>query len=216
MPAGPERPAPGAVEEEGIRRARRQALDADIVMVLASIERSREGELYVRYDAETLRLAAGAPQRIIAINKRDGVAAAELARLAKKFQATALAQGASEAVPLLISCREAEAQPRQLQDPGGLQGLVQQLSRLFATMTSLPADLQDLLAVTERQQQLLAECRRHLDEFMAEAAPAEADREPDIVLAAEHLRSAANCLARITGRGESGDTEEVLGIIFQK
>jgi tRNA modification GTPase len=38
----------------------------------------------------------------------------------------------------------------------------------------------------------------------------------DIVLAAEHLRSAANCLSRITGRGEASDVEEVLGVVFEK
>ncbi len=46
--------------------------------------------------------------------------------------------------------------------------------------------------------------------------PADPDKEPDIVLAVEPLRLAANCLARITGRGESGDVKEVLGAIFEK
>jgi len=36
------------------------------------------------------------------------------------------------------------------------------------------------------------------------------------VVAAEHLRAAAACLARITGRGEAGDVEEVLGVVFEK
>ncbi|KLU89946.1 isoform CRA_b [Magnaporthiopsis poae ATCC 64411] len=40
--------------------------------------------------------------------------------------------------------------------------------------------------------------------------------EPDVVLAAEHLRYAAATLAAITGRGDSGDVEEVLGVIFEK
>jgi tRNA modification GTPase len=38
----------------------------------------------------------------------------------------------------------------------------------------------------------------------------------DVVLAAESLRSAADCLARITGRGVAGDVEEVLGVVFEK
>lgn len=38
----------------------------------------------------------------------------------------------------------------------------------------------------------------------------------DIVLLAEHLRAAAMCLARITGRGEGGDVEDVLGVVFEK
>jgi tRNA U34 5-carboxymethylaminomethyl modifying GTPase MnmE/TrmE len=38
----------------------------------------------------------------------------------------------------------------------------------------------------------------------------------DIVLSAEHLRAAAMCLAKITGRGEGGDVEDVLGVVFEK
>lgn len=38
----------------------------------------------------------------------------------------------------------------------------------------------------------------------------------DIVLSAEHLRAAAMCLAKITGRGEGGDVEAVLGVVFEK
>ncbi len=208
-------PTLGAVEEEGIRRARQKALGSDVVIALASIERGSRDEPYVRYDAETLKLAAGAQQRLVAINKRDSVDAAEAQRLAANFRAAALTKlpGLGEAVPLMISCKEAEAQSP---DVGGLQCLVQQLTRLFASMTSLPPDLQDLLAVTERQRQLLGECRQHLDDFAAKAQPADPDKEPDIVLAAEHLRLAANCLARITGRGDSGDVEDVLGVIFEK
>jgi len=33
---------------------------------------------------------------------------------------------------------------------------------------------------------------------------------------AEHLRFAADCLAKITGKGESGDVEDVLGVVFEK
>ena len=40
--------------------------------------------------------------------------------------------------------------------------------------------------------------------------------EVDIVVAAESLRQAAECLARITGLGQSGDVEEVLGVVFEK
>jgi tRNA modification GTPase len=42
------------------------------------------------------------------------------------------------------------------------------------------------------------------------------DDEVDIVVAAEALRSAAEALARITGRSDSGDVEEVLGVVFEK
>lgn len=38
----------------------------------------------------------------------------------------------------------------------------------------------------------------------------------DIVLSAEHLRAAAMCLGKITGRGDAGDVEDVLGVVFEK
>lgn len=43
-----------------------------------------------------------------------------------------------------------------------------------------------------------------------------AENEIDIVIAAEHLRFAAESLAKITGRGEGGDVESVLGVVFEK
>lgn len=79
-------------------------------------------------------------------------------------------------------------------------------------MTSVGDDL-DLLGVSERQSQLLSTCTDHLERFKDEALQGE---ECDIVVAAEHLRAAAVCLARITGRGEAGDVEEVLGVVFEK
>lgn len=42
------------------------------------------------------------------------------------------------------------------------------------------------------------------------------EAEVDIVTAAEHLRSAAESLAKITGRGQGGDVEDVLGVVFEK
>ena len=42
------------------------------------------------------------------------------------------------------------------------------------------------------------------------------DGAVDIVTAAEHLRFAADCLAKITGKCESSNVEEVLGVVFEK
>ncbi|PHH75306.1 hypothetical protein CDD80_2492 [Ophiocordyceps camponoti-rufipedis] len=52
----------GKVEAEGMRRARVQAGDADVVVVVASIEVGADGPM-VLYDAETVSLSAGAPAR---------------------------------------------------------------------------------------------------------------------------------------------------------
>ncbi|OAA61249.1 mitochondrial GTPase [Niveomyces insectorum RCEF 264] len=266
----------GAVEAEGIRRARQQAAHADVVVALASVERRRRvaapstdggcssssSPCYVRYDAETLRLAAQARQGLVVLNKWDVAAAeaggpADQAALVDELRAA----GAERDLPLVtISCRAAEAAesadvaPEASSDdapsaaaadpdpdPGNIRGFVDGLVRAFAAMTDLPPEEQHLLGVTARQQQLLVQCDAHLADFLAEAEGStagstegstdggeggdtlgaeDADRdpmhEPDVVLAAEHLRYAADCLARITGRGEASDIEEVLGVIFEK
>ncbi|KAF2149744.1 P-loop containing nucleoside triphosphate hydrolase protein [Myriangium duriaei CBS 260.36] len=105
---------------------------------------------------------------------------------------------------------------------------------------------EDSLGATSRQRALLEECLSHLGMFLSVAGtgPRDPQRNPsdvaqlegyhhhhrqqqrvggveggevDFVLAAEHLRAAAGCLARITGRScEAGDVEEVLGVVFEK
>ena len=96
-----------------------------------------------------------------------------------------------------------------------------------------PSLLHDSLGASERHKLLLEECRGHLDAFLGQvnfpalSAPTGFERlgedtngrreeDIDIVIAAESLRAAADCLARITGRGEAGDVEEVLGVVFEK
>lgn len=96
------------------------------------------------------------------------------------------------------------------------------------------------LSVTHRQGSYLKECRQHLNDYLGDGPSAvetaehmhgyHVDRrddligpvgsalgdEFDIVMAAEHLRFAALCLAKITGKGEGGDVEDVLGVVFEK
>lgn len=213
----------GSIEEEGIRRARLKAMSSDVIIVLASVEVDRKGAAFLSYDTETLQLAAKAEERIVVVNKCDAVDQATLRSLLDKLDASV-----SNLVPerltavLRISCKDAATPSMTLdKDPGGIHGLTQNLIRSFENLTSLPDDMQELLGGTERQRQLLGQCREHLEDFLREAVgedpqAAEYGDEPDIVLAAEHLRYAANCLARITGRGEAGDVEEVLGVIFEK
>lgn len=212
----------GPVEEEGIRRARVKALGSDVIIVLASIERHVDGTHYIKYDAETLELATKAEQHIIVVNKRDSVDQSTLDSLLKDFTSSIPPRARNLAEPRVISCTKANDESEFLDnDPGGIHALTQTLIHRFEDLTSLPEDMQDLLGGTERQRQLLAQCRLHLEDFMlqAEAGGLEADDlgdEPDIVLAAEHLRYAGDRLARITGRGDAGDVEEVLGVIFEK
>lgn len=208
----------GAIEMEGIRRARQKALDSDIIIVLASVELDGDGTPRIQYDAETMQLAANASSFLVSINKRDAVSPEVFSRLSAGFKQDVMGQipGLDAAEPLPLSCKEAQMGSTAQKDSGGVQTLIDRLVQAFSSMTSLPDELLDLFGVTERQRQLLVQCRTHLEDFVAEAQPSEEGVEADIVLAAEHLRYAAICLARITGRGEFGDVEEVLGVIFEK
>ncbi|RDA88273.1 hypothetical protein CP532_0318 [Ophiocordyceps camponoti-leonardi (nom. inval.)] len=197
----------GAVEAEGIRRARQQAQDAHVVVVMASIE----GGPRIVYDEETLRLASQAEARLIVVNKSDAVAADQGEELVRRFHEETLARHgpvlAAAPRPLLISC----AERADCDDDGrGARAVVEALMESFSRMTYVDDEM--LLGVTERQRQLLARCREHLDGFDAEASRA----EPDVVLVAEYLRLAADCLACITGRVEGGDVEELLGVVFER
>jgi hypothetical protein len=90
---------------------------------------------------------------------------------------------------------------------------------------------EDSLGVTHRQSSNLEKCLDHLEDFLSQTSSASSapdsspssssngifdEAEIDIVTAAEHLRFAADMLAKITGKGESGDVEDVLGVVFEK
>ncbi|KAF7560982.1 hypothetical protein G7046_g3170 [Stylonectria norvegica] len=192
-------------------------MDSDVVVVLTSVEDGPQG-VYIQYDDETLELAARAPSCLVVINKQDAVGAADFATLFGDFGRTLREKDPKLCVaePIAISCRAAHTAHSDEKDPGSIQIVIDSLVDSFGNMTSMPADLQDLLGVTERQRQLLVKCRLHLEDFMAEAQPEDEGLDADTVLAAEYLRYAADCLARITGRGEAGDVEDVLGVIFEK
>ena len=166
-------------------------------------------DLIVLGDLESLNIAAEAEQAIVVLNKCDSTR--DLGTLLEntKTKMDHLLPGRSPPV-VSISCRDAE-QSGGL-DPGNIGTLLDILQTTFGTMTNVGDDL-DLLGVSERQSQLLSTCTEHLERFKDEALQGE---ECDIVVAAEHLRAAAACLARITGRGEAGDVEEVLGVVFEK
>ncbi|KAI1138733.1 hypothetical protein F5Y05DRAFT_349449 [Hypoxylon sp. FL0543] len=219
----------GAVEEEGIRRARVKATQSDVIIVLASVEADTLGKPHIQFDMETLRLAAECKERLVVVNKRDAVPEDELRSLVKQFTEEVLSKvkGLETVQPILISCKEAQDLGSDQIDPGGIRRVTDQLVSSFRDMTSLPATLQDLHGVTERQRQLLAKCRGHLESYLESVGATDlADQadvaneihsyDVDITMAAEHLRYAANYLGRITGRGEAGDVEEVLGVIFEK
>ena len=195
----------------------------------------------LNYDLSTLQLASQAPESLLVINKSETCPPDVLSQLIQSFKADILStlDGIPEDSPLktrdpiLISCRTAELQSllnstTEDKDPGKIHHLISQLSSSFAELTAIPQDMEHLLGVTARQNELLGQCRDALEDFMAEANSGstttegdemmmqEGEVEADIVLAAEHLRVAAGRLAAITGKGEAGDVEEVLGVIFEK
>ncbi|KAM0285182.1 hypothetical protein ACHAQH_001611 [Verticillium albo-atrum] len=206
----------GAVEKEGIRRAKQKALDSHIVVVLAAVEATPSGHEIV-YDMETVELAAQAQAALLVVNKRDAVDAATFSSLLESFHVEIRRRTPSlhDTPMITISCREAQGAQGGSGSNGGVDAFIDTLASLFGDMTSLPVEMQDLLGVTARQTQLLDQCGAWLDEYIAIAEVGDQE-EPDVVLAAEHLRYAAECLAKITGSGEGGDVEEVLGVIFEK
>lgn len=137
-----------------------------------------------------------------------------------------------------ISCEQARGDSALTStDPGNLQAFLRGLIATFEQIASpLGMDSEgteqydmsyweDSLGVTHRQSSNLQICLDHLDDFLSQATSAGplsengsglGEPEIDIVTAAEHLRFAADMLAKITGKGESGDVEDVLGVVFEK
>lgn len=142
----------------------------------------------------------------------------------------------SETPIFAVSCTNAEKSNIDNEsDPSGIQSLLDGLTLIFRRMTAAVVPREhdgtasasawaESLGATERQRLLLQQCLQYLETFVAEVqcndqfadGAARQEDEIDVVLAAEILRSAADCLAKITGRGESGDVEEVLGVVFEK
>lgn len=241
----------GAVEQEGIRRARARALESDVVIVVLSLEETAQGTRLV-VEPEVLDAVHDCIEArkclVVAINKCDKLSAAERHGPLPQTLADTIRE-VFPAVPtdrvFAISCDEAQrgsSSPAQT-DPGNLQMFLHGLISTFEQIAS-PLGMdgdgsgqydvsywEDSLGVTHRQSSNLQKCSHHLDDFLAQAAPSTVatasspalgdgffaeESEIDIVTAAEHLRFAADMLAKITGKGESGDVEDVLGVVFEK
>ena len=160
-------------------------------------------------------------------------------------QAASIFSGVAEDQVFVISCRDSESAASGAIDPGGLQTFLAGLTNTFTTMTAaqmgdapstlIPSQAQAYwtasLSITHRQSAHLRQCLGHLEDFSDQTQPSalnshhidghedivgEVEADLDIVTAAEHLRYAAFCLAKITGKGEGGDVEDVLGVVFEK
>jgi tRNA modification GTPase len=223
----------GAVEHEGIKRAKERALQSDVLIVVQ--------DATVPVDPEVADITKRCVQLginvVVAINKVDQLEKPQLLDEWKLKVYDAL--GVSTGRVFFVSCRDAQSSASEIvksKDPGHIQSFLGGLLETFAEMTTAlvpesdpdPSIWQESLGATERQRALLAECLLHLESFLnAVQDPSQAQTNPetesvheaesiDIVVAAESLRLAADALARITGRGEGGDVEEVLGVVFEK
>ena len=226
--------AVGAVEQEGIKRAKQRALESDLLIVVQDATSEMDPEV-----TETAKQCVESGINVvIAVNKIDQLSSTDNAQIAwrEKIRSTL---NIEEARISFISCREAftaTALNASSRDPGHIQSFLTTLTQTFRDMTAAlvpdsdpdPSIWQESLGATERQRILLSESLTHLSAFLSAVTPAHTEShsaygiEPDaaddidIVLAAESLRSAADALARITGRGDGGDVEEVLGVVFEK
>ncbi|KAJ9264207.1 hypothetical protein DTO212C5_7266 [Paecilomyces variotii] len=239
----------GAVEKEGIRRAKARAMESDVVIVVLSLEEGRNGEAYrLSVEPEVLDAVKSCSELrkciIVAINKSDRLPRTE------RHEAGRIPQSLADTISTLfpdvpqdriyaISCKEAQDESASDPDPGMMQnflnGLISNFEKIAAPVGMEEGNEQfnisyweDSLGVTHRQSSNLQKCAEHLDDFLNQTsipktpddAMLETDEgivtDVDIVTAAEHLRFAADSLSRITGRGESGDVEDVLGVVFEK
>jgi len=236
----------GDVEREGMRRARENAERSDVVILVICVEDGSVGhDPQLTIGDEVLQTArdllAIGKNLIIAVNKMDNITDQATTRNIVTQVQTLLPQVTERRI-FCISCKDATARipsSSTSADPGNLQRFAAGLIDLFKDITnplspahdtSSASMWQESLGATERQRVLLDECSFHLGNFLdqvdtaadrgdssddnTESALEEADF--DIVVAAESLRAAADCLAKLTGRGEVGDVEEVLGVVFEK
>jgi tRNA modification GTPase len=222
------------IEKEGMRRAKQRAIESDVVIVVLSLE--LEGKhVVLRPDPEVIDTAAELAKQksnvLVVLNKIDLLSghASELENYRREV-ADALPHVRLENI-FAISCKDAElsTSPDAGYIPTFLSGLIRQFEDMTSAVAATdddtdPSIWQESLGATERHRLLLDECQFHLEQFIGHVEAgtqvtedsAVEDMDVDIVLAAESLRDAATCLAKITGKGEAGDVEEVLGVVFEK
>ena len=253
----------GAVEKEGMRRARARALESEVVVVVVSLEQGDsplgihpylEGEVI---DAVKECQQAGKTV-VVALNKIDKLPAGDtqsrnniLHELEAKFPQVrkdhifTISCRPSPAIPIpphqnTSANTNTNSDPDPDPDPGNIQSFLTGLTNVFSTLTIPSGDAlldpsssywSHSLSVTHRQRTYLSQTLVHLDDYLLQTSSASSldtfshhvnaqyddlVGDVDIVAAAEHLRFAAECLAKITGKGESGDVEDVLGVVFEK
>ena len=232
------------VEEEGMRRAIQRALEADLVLVILDIQPNSTKPALSPLDSkviEAIRAVNTAKQEILyVVNKTDLLpddqrnqfdSQSEVIKILKP----ARLESTLHQDPVLVSCQAQVPRAHNMEGEIGISGLLRILEDILRSkseaITSTTGDLpqsfwEQSLGASERQRLLLQQCLACLDRFIdcvcgsqrhnhTDEAVLDTDNI-DVVLGAEHLREAAMCLAKITGKGEmGGDVEEVLGVVFE-
>lgn len=215
-----------------------------VVLSIEAEEDPASSEMHVSIDAEVeevLQHIDSNSQKVVCVlNKADLFADdTHLMKTRSEFRRHRALRGfldLSETTLFAVSCKNTQASKiTSLSDPSGIQTFLTGLTDLFGRMTAavVPREHKgnssnsawpESLGATERQRLLLLQCLGHLESFLDEVQNTDLDaggvtgpeNDVDVVLAAESLRFAAECLAKMIGRGESGDVEEVLGVVFEK
>ena len=230
----------GEIELEGMRRARERALEADIVVVVLCVENESE-RVHIPSEVEEVlqKLDKERQDVIYVINKADLLPPSvdHENMLQRLKRSVARNNFPSPQQPFLMSCIDQQRLTDAHGTSHGIQNFIEGLVQVFRSKTSaiLPDDVDpsgvfaskeswaESIGASERHRVLLQQCLSHLEEFLA-SCPAVRGKssdqleaaDTDVVVAAENLRNAAGCLAKITGKGEEGDVEEVLGVVFEK
>ena len=236
----------GEIEKEGIKRAKERALKADVIIVVLSTEivtSSGDPKVNVSIGSEVQevleQIDINSQKVVCVLNKADlFFSRAHLSNTRSKFRRHPALRDffdISETPLYAVSCTNEMSKIDKISDPNGIQVLLDGLIPLFHRMTAAVTPREhggtdnnsawaESLGATERQRLLLQQCLEHLKTFIfqiqttdeEQGAATRQENRIDVVLAAESLRSAADCLAKVTGKGESGDVEEVLGVVFEK
>ncbi|KAK8160395.1 GTP-binding protein TrmE N-terminus-domain-containing protein [Phyllosticta citrichinensis] len=147
-------PAVGAIEQEGIRRAKALALDSDVVVCVFSIESDPHGSPRLSLSPEVVATAQQCVDRgiqvVAVVNKADKLAATPDVEAAKQTHISTIQSALALPADRIrfISCKEASTPPSsppstQIQhpepdpepDPGHIQALLQSLIAVFESMT---------------------------------------------------------------------------------
>lgn len=216
-----------------------------VVLSLEDVGKGAASRLYIEPEVvEAARSCLELDKRVlVAVNKTDKLTDQEQSLSSDHIkEIQSLFPSLTETQIFPISCKDAHSLTPEQRDPGNIQTFLSGLITTFKDM-SRPSESEsesgenddgqqfdnksyweDSLGVTHRQSSNLQICAQHLYDFLSQTDTSTThaqkmmmlEDEIDIVTAAEHLRFAADCLAKVTGRGEGGDVESVLGVVFEK